>query len=104
MTGTDLEGAQSLLTAAAQALDGWSARRIDPGHNYVRDGHEAIRLLDAATHNLSRVRAVLVGQLRADEDERAVRVDRLLADLKARRDAGLDRPDRHDPTRDGGVR
>jgi hypothetical protein len=98
-----LDGARFLLAAAAEALDGWVARRINPGHNYVRDGREAVPLLDAATRDLSRVRAVLVGQLRADEDERAARVDHLLADLQAGRDGVSDWLGGHEPTRDGGA-
>jgi hypothetical protein len=76
------------------ALDGWYARRTDPGHTYVRDGHEVVRLIDAATRQLYHVRAVLGGEIRADEDERAVRVDRLLADRRAERaDPPTDRTD-----------
>jgi hypothetical protein len=65
-------------------------------------GTKPIRLLDAATRDLSGVRSVLVGQLRADEDERAGRVDHLLADLKAGRDGVSDWSGGHEPTRDGG--
>jgi hypothetical protein len=95
-----LEQARSHLAVAVDALDGWYARRADP-HTYVQDGHEAIHLIDSATRDLYQVRSMLVGEIRADEDERAVRVDRLLADLRAGRDGAVaGRPD-GDPARDG---
>lgn len=101
-----LDQARSHLAATVDALDGWYARRTGPGHTYVRDGPEAIHLIDAATRQLYQVRSVLVGEIRADEDERAVRVDRLLADLRAERAAGQDpgRPDPDQPDRDGRAR
>jgi hypothetical protein len=80
-----LDEAQSHLAAAADALDGWYARQTTEGHSYVGDGHHAIRLIDAVTRQLYRVRAALVGEIRDDEDERAVRVDRMIADFTARR-------------------
>jgi hypothetical protein len=42
-------------------------------------------LINAATRELYRLRADLVHEIRTDDDERAVRVDRMLAELKARR-------------------
>jgi hypothetical protein len=80
-----LDDAQAHLAAAAEAIDGWSARQTSERHSYVGDGHEAIRLIDAATRELYRLRADLAHEIRTDDDERAVRVDRMLAELKARR-------------------
>ena len=85
----------------AEDLDGWLARRAAPGRTYVQDGHDAIGRLDAATHLLYQVRAMLVSQLRADEDERAVRVDRLIAELREERAArSADQPELGAPGRD----
>jgi hypothetical protein len=90
-----LDQARAYLVAAAEAIDGWSARQTGEGHSYVGDGHEAIRLIDAATGELYRVRADLVQMIRADDDERAVRVDRMLAEARRAVDAK--------PLRDGGA-
>ena len=92
-----LDEARAHLAAAAEAIDGWSARQTSERHSYVGDGHEAIRLIDAATRELYRVRADLVHEIRADDDERAVRVDRMLAELKARRAVDAE------PLRDGSA-
>ena len=75
-----LDEAREHLAAAAEAIDGWSAHQTTERHSYVGDGHEAIRLIDAATRELYQVRADLVHEIRADDDERAVRVDRMLAE------------------------
>lgn len=80
-----LDEARASLAAASDALDGWYARQTTEGHTYVADGHEVVQLIDAAKRELYRVRAVLIGELRDDEDERAVRVDRMLAESRARR-------------------
>ena len=89
-----LDEARSHLAAADDALDGWYARQTIEGHTYVGDGHEAIRLVDAATRELYRVRAALVGEIRDDEDGRADRADRMIAEFKARRASDLSgRPD-----------
>ncbi len=80
-----LDEARAHLATAADTLDGWYARQTTDEHTYVGDGHETIRHIDAATRELDRVRAALVGEIRDDEDERAVRVDRMLAEFKARR-------------------
>jgi hypothetical protein len=100
-----VDQARSHLAATVDALHGWYTRRTDPGHTYVQDGHEAIHLIDAATRALYQVRAVLVGEIRADEDERAAWVDRLLADPRAERAAGEDtaRPGPDGPGRNGGT-
>jgi hypothetical protein len=84
--GLSLNAAQSYLTTAADALDGWYARQTTATHTYVADGHEAIYFIDELLRELHRVRAGLVGEIRADEDERAVRVNRLLAQCRAERE------------------
>jgi hypothetical protein len=85
--GLSLNGAQSYLTTAADALDGWYARQNTPTHNYVAEGHEAIHFIDQLLRELYRVRAALVGEIRTDEDERAERIDRLIARCRADREA-----------------
>ena len=82
-----LDAARVGLAKAADALKGWSVR---DGHNYVKDGHEAIRLIDAAVQDLYRVREKLVSEIRVDENERAARVDRMIAEFKSQRPEGLD--------------
>lgn len=85
------------MVAAAEVLNGWYARQTAKEHCYVGDGHDTIRLIDVATRELYRVRACLIEEIRADADERAARVDRMIAALQARQagdDAG---------SRDGGA-
>ena len=96
-----LDNAATDLVAAADALDGWYARQNSASHSYVGDGHEAIHLIDATTRELYRVRADLVREVRADEDERTVRADRMIAEFKSRR-AGYRSGDAATPM-DGGA-
>jgi hypothetical protein len=96
-----VDEAQAHLAATCDALNGWYARRSGEGRSYVADGHEAIRLIDAATRELHRVHAALVGQIRADEDERGAWVDRMLAECRARQ--GGDLPDDGQRPWEGGV-
>jgi hypothetical protein len=79
--GLSLEAARALLATIDDALTGWQTRRYDPatGRTYVRDGHEAARVLDMLTVELQRVRAALLVELRADEAERSSRVDEMIA-------------------------
>jgi hypothetical protein len=70
-TQLSLTGAQSYLASAEDALNGWYARRTADGRTYVADGHEAIRFIDQLLGELHRVRSALIGEIRADEDERA---------------------------------
>jgi hypothetical protein len=62
----------------------WYAQQTTEGHSYVGDGHEAIRLIDAATREPCGIRAELIGEIRDDEDERAARVDHMIAEFRAR--------------------
>jgi hypothetical protein len=96
-----VDDARAHLAATCDALNGWCARRTGQGRSYVADGHEAIRLIDAATRELHRGRAALVGQIRADEDERAAQVDRMLAEFRTHQ-AG-DIPDDGRRPRNGGA-
>jgi hypothetical protein len=82
-----LTGAQCYLATAEDALDGWYARQTAQGRTSVADGHEAIYFIDQLLGELNRVRSALIGEIRADEDERAARVDRLLAEIRADRKA-----------------
>jgi hypothetical protein len=79
-----LNDARASLAAAANALDGWYARQTVKRHSYVADGHDTVAFIGAATRDQYRVRADLIGELRADEDERAVRVDHMIAESQAR--------------------
>lgn len=58
-----------------------------PGDVYVAAGHDAVGHIDEALKALHAVRAALISELRKDQDERAVRVDAMLADIKERRQA-----------------
>ena len=51
----------------------------------IKGGHEAIEAIDELSRQLYALRNQLVGELRQDEDIRAVRVDAMLAEYKAAR-------------------
>jgi hypothetical protein len=53
----------------------------------IKAGHGAIKVIDEIVRDLYGLREQLVGELRADEDIRAVRVDAMLAEGRARREA-----------------
>jgi len=82
-----LTGAQSYLATAEDALTGWYTRQTAQGRTYVADGYEAIHFIDQLLGELHRVRSALIGEIRADEHERAARVDRLLAQIRTDREA-----------------
>jgi hypothetical protein len=48
----------------------------------VRDGRDAVTFVDQLLQELDRVRAGLLAEIRADDNERAVRVDRLLTEFR----------------------
>ena len=52
----------------------------------IKAGHEAAEAIDKLIRDLHSLRGQLVSELRADEDARAVRVDAMLAEARARRD------------------
>jgi len=72
--------AKTYLATAEHALDGWYARRTTTTHCNVADAHVAITSIDCLVRELHRIRGGLVDEIRTDEDERAVRTDRLLAE------------------------
>ena len=57
----------------------------------IKAGHGAIEVIDEIVRELHSLRDVLIIELRTDEDVRAVRVDAMLAEARARREAGGDR-------------
>jgi hypothetical protein len=69
------------------ALQEWAAKVTTPERTYVSAGHEAIEAIDNATRALYALRTELITEIRADEDERNVRVDAMLAEGRARREA-----------------
>jgi hypothetical protein len=77
--------ARNHFANAEAALDGWYTRLTTSTYCYVADAHVVIVSIDELTRELYRIRAALVGEIHTDEDERAERIDRLLADLCARR-------------------
>ena len=79
--------AKSYLATAENALAGWYAHQTTKTSCYVADGHTVITSIDHLQRELHRIRAALIGEIRADEDERAVRVDRMLAESRALRAA-----------------
>lgn len=54
----------------------------------VRAGHGAIEVIDEITRDLYRLRDQLIIELRTDEDVRGRRVDAMLAEARARWEAG----------------
>jgi hypothetical protein len=53
----------------------------------IKGGHAAIEVIDEIVRDLYQVREQLISELRTDEDIRAVRVDAMLAEHRARREA-----------------
>jgi hypothetical protein len=86
-TPLSLTDARSDLAAAEDAPNGWYTPHIGDGQTYVADGHEAIRIIDELLRELHRLRSAVIGKIRADQDERAARVDRHLADIRTDREA-----------------
>ena len=78
------------LGVLSQALDAWSEREVAAGAtaSQTRAGHQAVAAIDDMINVLYKVRARLVPELRAGADERARRVDAMLAEARARREAG----------------
>ena len=93
-----LAEADDRLSQACALLGEWHARQTDigTGRTYVAAGHEAIRAIDAAGRALAACRGALVDELRRDEDQRAVRVDLMLAELRTLR-AGREDPETGGP-------
>ncbi|WP_067171122.1 hypothetical protein [Microtetraspora niveoalba] len=80
------------LTAAALMLSvargdhlTWTHRETAGERTYVGAGHDAIARIDDAIARLYKARQELSGELRAEEDERNVRVDALIATMRGER-------------------
>jgi hypothetical protein len=54
----------------------------------IKAGHGAIEAIDELLGELRRLRSQLVDELRPDADARAVKIDAMLAEARARREAG----------------
>ena len=76
--GNPIKQAQAAIGKAAAHLRVFHARGT--GAEYVSAGHSALARIDEAIGELYRARGILVDEIRADQDERAARVDRLLAE------------------------
>ena len=57
----------------------WADRANGDGRTYVGAGHDAVQRIDDALTALHEARRALARELRADEDERAARIDAMLA-------------------------
>ena len=79
--------ARNHLASAENALDGWYTRLTTTTGCYVADGHVVITCIDHLLRELHGIRGALIDEIRGDEDERAVRVDRLLAESRTYRAA-----------------
>jgi len=51
----------------------------------IKGGHDAVAEIDKLLQQLYALREQLIGEIRADEDARNIRVDAMLAEAKARR-------------------
>ena len=54
----------------------------------ITGGHDAIEVIDEITRDLYDLRSQLITELRTDEDVRGRGVDAMLAEARARREAG----------------
>jgi hypothetical protein len=81
---------ENLAGVLGSALTEWAERDQAKGATaeQIHAANLAIATIDDALALLHRVRSGLIGEYRADSDERAVRVDQLLEDRRARREAG----------------
>src|SRR6266540_5483812 len=77
-----LDRATLRLSQAVGFLDEWHAQLTTETRSYVAAGHDALAAIDATVRALNDTPAVLVDEIRRDEDERAARVDELLARLR----------------------
>lgn len=85
----DLDAAVAHAMEAAVHLAEWHARQTDvaAGRSYVAAGHDCITSIDDALRNLHTARTALISEIRVDEIERNIRVDEMLAQLRAERAA-----------------
>lgn len=87
--------ATAALTAGAEHLALWHSN--DTTGARVRSGHDAIAAIDVALRALHDARALLVGEIYADNVERDVRIAELLAQVRAER---FGHPDGYDYRRE----
>jgi hypothetical protein len=97
MTGTGewslgpLDDAAALLAVRIGAWNHFEyAENVPPlgerNAEAITAGHGAVEVIDQIIRDLHSLRQQLIGELRADEDARAARVDAMLAEARARRD------------------
>lgn len=79
--------ARSVEHATGQLLI-WATRAAGPSTtvNYVAAGRQAVREIDEAIRYLREARAELTSEIRVDDEERAIRVDQMLAEWRAERE------------------
>jgi hypothetical protein len=77
-----LDRAVTRLRQAVGYLDEWHAQLTTETRSYVAAGQDALAAIDATLRALLDARAALAEEVRRDEDERASRVDELLARLR----------------------
>jgi hypothetical protein len=75
----DLGRVGDYLSAASAALRRWNQRLDTDAGTYVHAGRAAVDAIDSAIRVLHNARGRLTGQLREDDNERARRVDQMLA-------------------------
>jgi hypothetical protein len=78
--------AQAALNRAADHLTVWQA---GSHAEHLRAGHNALTTIDEALRALHGARAELVGELRAEQDATAARVDAFLAGTRTQRAAAV---------------
>jgi hypothetical protein len=82
-----LNDAREAAASAGGAEKLFQARADKNLESYVAWGHAAIAHIDVALRALHDARTALIGDMRRDEDERVLRVDALLAKVRAEREA-----------------
>jgi len=93
----DPAGLREQVETLSVALARWAYRDDSKAQPEIRRAaNTAIDAIDNAMVALGRIRAELVGQIRASDDAAMARTDKLLADLRAER-AQRERYEREDP-------
>lgn len=86
-----LNKARDALGKASAAMRVWHlgvSGTLPVTTNYVISGNEAIQSIDLAIAELHAARAALIAEYRRDDDQRAARVDAMLADMQMQVRAG----------------
>jgi hypothetical protein len=75
---------QAQMSALSQALGTWTQQGTTegPSASQIRAGHQGVAAIDDMIAVLHDVRQQLVTELRADEDERARRVDQMISEAR----------------------